>query len=711
MPKVELLHWQFILTVLALTAWANPSHGQQVEIQINAMVSDPEPDIATDDYVTWAPTFCRARLVGATSGMTAVLTNDNPAYHLFVSGNNLVDGVLEVGDRFRCQVDSETLEVVASSDSPADIATQIADAWDASTVAEFNPFDAVAEDNAVVITAKSPNDTSNVNVSTVESGGQTSDGQWFLKTTKGDVLFADHQDPWPHNTTATADSVTLSLTSDQQWHPFVIAGRFGRPSTNDKDTSIIAHEGTATGTVRGSKELMVRVRKNANNMGTTERDRFLWAMRGLRNQSAGGFLMFQELHRLATTASDEAHRQPAFFPWHRVFLLQVERALQEIDASVTIPYWDWDEAAPRVFSREFMGLRGFGFGLATPRFSLGHPFSGWSTDLPFSSGAIVRNTRDHTQKPISVGSTPFMPLEPNLVSFPNYSQADIDVANPQIEGDSFSILGERLSHDLGHAWPCGGGHLTRPMRSACDPLFYLLHSQVDRQWAYWQRAQNRFGEIVSGALTFPDHPKYYDNQQAFNTPGNSPAPDLSSRHTRQKGSYLEDGMWPWDGTSNGTPLGVETRPVNKEPPRETGTAQAGGHINSGGVTFGFIRLRSGASPNDHFYLTYVITITGGTGNGQSGEIIFYRGSDQLAVIDRTWSTVPDNTSTYSIDSENIPGSEPSIPTDMFPVSKVRHLWPDSPIVPKVRHTIDYLGRFKPTDGMGFCYDDVPYEAP
>ncbi len=44
----------------------------------------------------------------------------------------------------------------------------------------------------------------------------------------------------------------------------------------------------------------------------------------------------------------------------------------------------------------------------------------------------------------------------------------------------------------------------------------------------------------------------------------------------------------------------------------------------------------------------------------------------------------------------------------FPASLRRNLWPAAATVPKPRHMIDYLGKFRPQDGLGFCYDDVPY---
>lgn len=177
-----------------------------------------------------------------------------------------------------------------------------------------------------------------------------------------------------------------------------MSGEFGSPSHNDEDTIVEAHQDTAAGAILGTKALMVRVRKNANEMADAERDRFLFAMKALRNKGGSGFLMFQELHRLASTAGDEAHRQPAFFPWHRALLLHVERELQAIDPSVTLPYWNWDAAAPNIFSEDFMGAPGTGgFFIAEPVFALGHPFVGWDTDLPFSGGELRRNMNDHTR--------------------------------------------------------------------------------------------------------------------------------------------------------------------------------------------------------------------------------------------------------------------------------------------------------------------------
>lgn len=143
----------------AAAQYDQPDPPPVVEIQINRT---PE---TTDDYVTWGPTVCRARVQGAGGrNVPVVLTND------------------------------------AEADFP---------------------------------------------------GG-------------GDVLFAAFQSPWPANKTATEPTLALKLPADGSWVPFILAGKFGKPSANDKDAVIEAHlageVGETTDTVLGKQALMVRVR-------------------------------------------------------------------------------------------------------------------------------------------------------------------------------------------------------------------------------------------------------------------------------------------------------------------------------------------------------------------------------------------------------------------------------------------------------------------
>lgn len=66
-----------------------------------------------------------------------------------------------------------------------------------------------------------------------------------------------------------------------------------------------------------------------------------------------------------------------------------------------------------------------------------------------------------------------------------------------------------------------GGSISSIGTAAKDPLFFLLHCNVDRLWAKWQRLNGRFDAALAAS---------YDS-----TP---PSPI---------GHNLPDTMWPWNG--------------------------------------------------------------------------------------------------------------------------------------------------------------------
>lgn len=153
---------------------------------------------------------------------------------------------------------------------------------------------------------------------------------------------------------------------------FFTAGSFGQPSVNNEDVTIEARVGT---TLIGSVPVMVRIRKNANRLTPAERDRFVAAFAQLNNRGLGRFADFRDMH---TAVSDpEAHRRPGFLPWHRAYLLDLERELQAIDPSVALPYWRFGQPAPNIFALDFLGLSD---PLGTVQFSATNPLQFWTTD-------------------------------------------------------------------------------------------------------------------------------------------------------------------------------------------------------------------------------------------------------------------------------------------------------------------------------------------
>lgn len=71
----------------------------------------------------------------------------------------------------------------------------------------------------------------------------------------------------------------------------------------------------------------------------------------------------------------------------------------------------------------------------------------------------------------------------------------------------------------------------------------------------------------------------------------------------------------------------------------TGTASAGG---SNSITL------TGGSATDNLYKRCTVVITSGTGAGQASTVLGYVGSTKVATIGPTWTTAPDNTSTFAL---------------------------------------------------------------
>ncbi|MFT2009823.1 tyrosinase family protein [Pontibacter sp. 13R65] len=308
-------------------------------------------------------------------------------------------------------------------------------------------------------------------------------------TSGGQIVFL------PSITGPEQNQLQLNLPADGSPVEFFIAGMFGRPSVANRD-AIIRVVNSAGNTV-GEKQLMVRIRKNANNLTTGERDRFLNAFATLNNRGMGRFRDFRNMH--LSNTEQEGHRNVGFLPWHRAYLLDLERELQLIDPSVSLPYWKFDAPAPRVFSREFMGTTGSNGRVV---FNSSNPLSVWATD---GVVGINRSPRFNT----STSAAPVMTEVNTMRLGTNYDQFDNMETNPH-----------------GSAHTSFNGYIREIGEAARDPLFFMLHTNADRLWAKWQWANNRFNSSASATYPFSG------------SAGTSGATRV--------GHNLRDTMWPWN---------------------------------------------------------------------------------------------------------------------------------------------------------------------
>jgi tyrosinase len=253
--------------------------------------------------------------------------------------------------------------------------------------------------------------------------------------------------------------------------------------------------------VLGLTPLMVRVRKDAETLTVVERNRFLAAFAAFNNRGLGRFSDFRNVH---TSAGDpEAHGRAGFLPWHRAFLLDLERELQQIDPSVALPYWRFDRPAPRLFTREFMGVADLATG--TVLFSGANPLQFWATD---GTPGIVRRPRFNPR------TQPSGALD-ELVT--------LTLGGP---GDLHEQFRRMEINPHGTAHTSFTGSISSIPTAAKDPLFFLLHANVDRLWAKWQWIRRRANSLDVRA---------YSRQGAAGGPG-----------ATRVGHNLQDTMWPWN---------------------------------------------------------------------------------------------------------------------------------------------------------------------
>ena len=85
----------------------------------------------------------------------------------------------------------------------------------------------------------------------------------------------------------------------------------------------------------------VKVRKNVECLSKVELARLRHAFSVMRNLDAyeldeRSLIFWSRIH-----ASNCQHGWEEFLPWHRLYLYNFEQRLQDVDPTVTLPYWDW----------------------------------------------------------------------------------------------------------------------------------------------------------------------------------------------------------------------------------------------------------------------------------------------------------------------------------------------------------------------------------
>jgi len=235
----------------------------------------------------------------------------------------------------------------------------------------------------------------------------------------------------------------------------------------------------------------MRVRKNVKQLTPAEKAAFVNAVLSLKgrpsilhpgNPALSRYDDYPEIHMNAMMANPGwAHRGPAFFPWHRELLLQFENDLVAADSSVTIPYWDWTDAASSPFTADLLG--GDGDPTQARKVTTG-PFAHegpnhWTIMVKDDAG-----DPDYLEREFGVDPTAPAPPTGADVNTVVAMSTTYD-SSPWTGGSAgFRASLEINLHNLVHRWVGGTMGL---MTSPNDPVFWLHHCNIDRLWAVWQR--------------------------------------------------------------------------------------------------------------------------------------------------------------------------------------------------------------------------------
>lgn len=169
--------------------------------------------------------------------------------------------------------------------------------------------------------------------------------------------------------------------------------------------------------------------------------------------------------------------------------LRYEESLQEIDPSVTLPYWDSlldqymdDSAASLIFSAEFMGN---GNGEVTSG-----PAANWQTE----TGPLTRN--------VGVEGELFLFEEiHNITTRTRF----VEICGMTRDMESYGL---EFHHGDIHLWV--GGNMAELNTAADDPLFWMHHANVDRIWELQRQNALRAGVDIDN--DYPTNPEDYGNE-------------------------------------------------------------------------------------------------------------------------------------------------------------------------------------------------------
>lgn len=205
----------------------------------------------------------------------------------------------------------------------------------------------------------------------------------------------------------------------------------------------------------------VRERKEWRQLTVAEQQAFFAAVRKLMERpTAGGPSRWDQIAQIHLYWGGSRDGFPPFFPWHRAWLVQIEKELQAIDRSVMVPYWDFNRDNAGIANSPVVQAFG-GNGIGSQFCVSSGPFASWIPNYP-TPHCLSR--RIHPYSAVSTSNAVNQKIQ-RATSY-DALRRDLDVevwaVRSDIGGDLSSLYGPN------------------------DPLAVLIMANADRWWTRFQ---------------------------------------------------------------------------------------------------------------------------------------------------------------------------------------------------------------------------------
>jgi tyrosinase len=224
------------------------------------------------------------------------------------------------------------------------------------------------------------------------------------------------------------------------------------------------------GGARVASQGAIATRRSIRTMAANDPDlaayrRAVASMKALPRSDPRNWFRFAEIHR-----DHCPHSNWYFLPWHRAYLLALERLCRQLSgkADFALPYWDWtlDRQVPAAFTA---GDRN-----SNP---LNHPRPGMPRGASLPDDMVGRAVISRIMQ------------SPDFEAFGSGRPSGQNSADPQWQQRPGASTELEFNPHAGVHRSIGGDMGVVGLASL-DPIFYLHHANVDRLWMEWNRRGN-----------------------------------------------------------------------------------------------------------------------------------------------------------------------------------------------------------------------------